>query len=156
MKVHACVPPSPEEDDISLRTCKDCGEVFGTRKQRKKHKNRGQCSVEREVRSCFCTVCNVMVPPDDVGAHREIEGHEERAKEKGFWCQLCERTYINEAGLADHMVTNAGHLENVKMMEKDGNIMRIVLDAWYPTKPPIPVHENSTNAPSIPQRSSFS
>ncbi|KAA8895011.1 hypothetical protein FN846DRAFT_364111 [Sphaerosporella brunnea] len=116
LATHTCTPPPA--DDVSLRTCADCGEVFVTRKQRKKHKNRGYCSVEREVRSCFCTVCNVMVPPDDVAAHREIEGHEDRAKEKGLWCQLCELTFINEAGLADHVVNNAVHLENVKIEEE--------------------------------------
>jgi hypothetical protein len=117
MATHTCLPPPP--DDVSLRTCADCGEVFETRKQRKKHKNRGQCSVETEVRACFCTVCEVMVPPDDVAAHKEIEGHEGKAKEKGLWCRLCEVTFINESGLADHVVRNAVHLQNAARQEKE-------------------------------------
>jgi len=107
---HSCLDrplPAPS----STRICGDCGEEFPTRNRRKKHKTRGECRVANQPRECFCSICAVFVTAEDVRAHRGAEGHAAAARERGLWCSLCDVSFVNEAGLADHRLRNARHLD---------------------------------------------
>ncbi|KAI5857038.1 hypothetical protein BZA05DRAFT_387065 [Tricharina praecox] len=111
---HVCLASASPAPSSSTCICRDCGEQFPTRNQRKKHKTRGECAVVGEPRGCFCSVCAVFVAAEDVRAHKEAEGHGAMAKQRGLWCPLCDVAFINEAGLENHRVRSTRHLEKVK------------------------------------------
>ncbi|KAF8242334.1 hypothetical protein K440DRAFT_131739 [Wilcoxina mikolae CBS 423.85] len=118
---HCSLPSSP-----GPYACPTCPRSFRIKLQQAMH-TRLCAPLSHAPKHSFCLACSVEVALGEVAGHRETEGHQEKCKEVGLYCWVCEVGFLGAAGFQVHRLFDGGHRGAVKRWGRGGGFCTVSL-----------------------------